>query len=449
MATNPPVTDARVISATTDRLFETVEGLFGRPLTAPERLSFTTRLAGISTAAVAPGDLITADLFNAMRADINDLALRLAALEGAGAAPVLVRVEPGGIDIPVASLVTLIGSGLRPDFADTQVLMDNVVVLDNATMSAFNVESDDTRLIFAVPNRFTGLPRPVSIRVRSNGATSNALTVRIAPEAIFQSGTVDVLTPTDAIGTIIAGRAEPYILNWTVISRTRLPATYSFNPVLRDVTGASEAAWTAGITLSETGPIELQPFAPRVIRMSVRVPAAAVSAKLSLRAATASNTIERTGSAVDFIAGSAPEVSDPRVRVALRPVPMLFQGAPNPLAAVSGGGLAMRPGASSVVPVEFSFPTSDASAAGEFRYRARVEGQTARWTLGAPTPTGQTAAVGNAPQWTVPITSASSGGANVDTTTVSFLVIYAERFAGGAVTPNLTSFIRIPITGRV
>jgi hypothetical protein len=109
----------------------------------------------------------------------------------------------------------------------------------------------------------------------------------------------------------------------------------------------------------------------------------------------------------------------------------------------------MRPGASSVIPLEFGFPTSDASAAGEYRYRARVEGQTSRWTLGAPNPAGQSAVVGNAPQWTVPITSASSGGGSVDTTTVSFLVIYAERFAGGAATPNLTSFIRIPITGRV
>jgi hypothetical protein len=234
-----------------------------------------------------------------------------------------------------------------------------------------------------------------------------------------------------------------------VISRTRLPATYSFSTVLRDITGASEAAWAAGITLSETGPVELQPFTPRVITMTVRVPAAAVSAKLALRAATAGNTIEKTGSAVDFVSGAAPEVSDPRVRVALRPIPPLFQGALNPLASVGSGALAMRPGASSVVPLEFSFPTSDATAAGEYRYRARVEGQTGRWTLGPPSTPGQAAVIGNAPTWTVPITSASSGAGSVDTTTVSFLVFYAERFASGADEPNLTSFVRIPITGRV
>ena len=70
MATNPPPTTTRVISATTDRLFATVESLLGRALTDSERLSFTTRLAGLNTTAVAPGDLITADLFKIGRAHV-------------------------------------------------------------------------------------------------------------------------------------------------------------------------------------------------------------------------------------------------------------------------------------------------------------------------------------------------------------------------------------------
>ena len=101
MASNPPNTDPRVISATTDRLFETVEGLLGRPLNAAERLSFTTRLASINTSAVAPGDLISADLFNALRADINDLAVRLALVEDSirstASPPLISRIEPAGL----------------------------------------------------------------------------------------------------------------------------------------------------------------------------------------------------------------------------------------------------------------------------------------------------------------------------------------------------------------
>jgi hypothetical protein len=261
----------------------------------------------------------------------------------------------------------------------------------------------------------------------------------------FQSGSVYVAPLTDPIDTIVAGRSDPYLLRWTVISRTRLPATYRFNPVVWDIRGASENLWNAGITLSDVGPVELQPFAPRVITMSVRVPAAAVSARLSLRAASADNSLQAIASAVDLIAGAAPEVSDPRVLVRLQTIPARFQGAANPLAATACEGLTMRPSASSEIPFEFSFPTNDASAPGSYRYRARVEGQTARWTLGAPNPTGQDVVVlGNAPAFRVPITST----ALVDTSTTSFIVVYAERFVGGATEPTLRSLVRIPIVGR-
>lgn len=81
MPYDPLDTNPLIISASTGQLFKTVEGLLGRTLNDSERLSFTTRLAGINTTLVAPGDLITADLFNALRADINDLSIRLAKLE--------------------------------------------------------------------------------------------------------------------------------------------------------------------------------------------------------------------------------------------------------------------------------------------------------------------------------------------------------------------------------
>ena len=448
MATNPPATDARVISATTEHVFETVEALFGRPLTEAERLSFTTRLAGINTTAVAPGDLITADLFNALRADLNSLALRLATLEGSSGGPVISRVEPAGLDIPVGSLLTIIGERLAPDSARTVVLFDDVAIVDNASMSAFNIESTDSRLIFPVPNRFTGLPRLATVRVRVGTATSNALTVRLAPEAIVQSGNVVVQAPTDVLGTIVAGRPTPYVLRWTVIGRTRLPATYSFTTSVTDVVGATEALWRSGITLSETGPIELQPFQPRVITMSVLVPTGATAANLSLRAATSDQSLANGGSPIAFITGIAPEISDPRGLVVVRAIPPNFSGAPNPLAAqLVGGipGLAMQSNAVSEIPMELSFPTSDPAAAGDYRFRARVEGQTARWTVGTLIPPGQAGAVlGNAPRFRVPITSS----ADVDTSTTSFIVVYAEKFVGGAVEPALRSFVRIPIVGR-
>ena len=146
----------------------------------------------------------------------------------------------------------------------------------------------------------------------------------------FQSGNVYVAPLTDPIDPIVAGRRDPYLLRGTVISRTRLPATDRFNPVLWDISGASRDLWNAGITLSEAGPVALQPFAPRVITMSVRVPAGAVSARLSLRAASADNSLQSIASAADLITGAAPDgVRPPRARpAAIHPGPVAGRGQP-------------------------------------------------------------------------------------------------------------------------
>jgi hypothetical protein len=361
---------------------------------------------------------------------------------------VISRVEPAGLDIPVGSLLTIVGERLAPDSARTVVLFDDIAVVDNASMSAFNIESTDSRLIFPVPNRFTGLPRLATVRVRVGTATSNALTVRLAPEVIFQSGNVVVEAPTDVLGTIVAGRPTPYVLRWPVISRTRLPATYSFTTSVTDVVGASEALWRSGITLSETGPVEMQPFIRRFVTMNVLVPTGATSANISLRAANADQSLANGGSPIAFITGSAPEISDTRGLVAVRTIPPNFSGAPNPLAAqLVGGlpGLAMQPNAVSEIPMELSFPTNDPTATGDYRFRARVEGQTARWTVGTLIPPGQAGVVlGNAPRFRVPITSS----AVADTSTTSFIVVYAEKFVSGATQPAFSSYVRIPIVGR-
>jgi phycocyanin alpha chain len=81
MPSDLPNSDPGVISAPIGLLLETVEDVMRRSLSPSERLSISSRLAAINTRPVAPGDLITADLFNAMRADLNNLALRLARLE--------------------------------------------------------------------------------------------------------------------------------------------------------------------------------------------------------------------------------------------------------------------------------------------------------------------------------------------------------------------------------
>lgn len=360
--------------------------------------------------------------------------------------PVISRIEPAGIDIPGGSLLTIVGQRLAPDNPRTVVLLDDVVV-DNAFNLGFNQESTDSRLIFPVPNRFVG-PTLVTVRVRVGTATSNALTVRIVPKVESQGGNVVVTGPAnDGLGTIVPGRPTPYVLRWTVVSRTNLPATYHFTPSVTNVVGATEAQWRSGITLSETGPIQLEPFQARIIAMNVLVPVGATSAYVSLRAASADQSLANGGSPIAFVAGSVPEISEPRAVVNVRTIPPNFGGAPNPIAArwVDGlPGLAMQPNAVSEIPMEVSF-INDPTLVGDYRFRVRVEGDTARWTVGTPLPTGQAGvAIPSAPRFRLPITSSPVA----DTSTTSHIVVYAEKFVDGAAQPVLSSFMRIPIVGQ-
>jgi hypothetical protein len=360
--------------------------------------------------------------------------------------PVISRIEPAGIDVPTGSLLTIVGQRLAPDNSRTVVLLDDVVV-DNAFNLGFNQESTDSRLIFPVPNRFVG-PTLVTVRVRVGTATSNALTVRIVPKVESQGGNVVVTGPAnDGLGTIVPGRPTPYVLRWTVASLTNLPATYHFTPSVTNVVGATEAQWRSGITLSETGPIQLQPYQARIVAMNVLVPVGATSAYVSLRAASADQSLDSAGSPIAFVAGSVPEISEPRAVVNVRTIPPNFGGAPNPIAhrRVDGlRGLAMQPNAVAEIPMELSFPGNDPTAVGDYRFRVRVEGETGRWTVGTLVPTGGAGVLGNAPRFRVPITSS----AVADTSTTSHIVVYAEKFVGDAAQPVLSSFVRIPIVGR-
>jgi hypothetical protein len=171
MPTNQSATDAGVISATSERLFQTVEALFGRPLTDAERLSFTTQLAGLSFATVQPGDLITADLFNSLRADLNDLATRLAIVEQGSSGPVISRAEPAR-EIEVGGVLTLVGSGFDPATAPSP-LANTRVVLGGIVITQFEPGSGNNRLILRVPESFTLLPLDVEAVVRV-GATSSS-----------------------------------------------------------------------------------------------------------------------------------------------------------------------------------------------------------------------------------------------------------------------------------
>ena len=132
-------------------LFEAVGDL----LTDAQRAELTAQLTSLSPAGVAPGDLITADMFNAMINNINDLLARVAALEGATGGPVITGVTPSNQPILTTTLMSIVGRNF--DIEPNR----NVVKLGEATINQFRIGSNDTVLTFTVPAIFTGLPKTV------------------------------------------------------------------------------------------------------------------------------------------------------------------------------------------------------------------------------------------------------------------------------------------------
>lgn len=291
MASNPPKTDARVISATTDRLFETVEGLLGRPLTDAERLSFTTRLASINTSAVAPGDLITADLFNALRADINDLAMRLALVEdgvrSTPSAPIITRIEPAGLRS--GEEMTVFGRNLTP----ARLMLITVGGIDVPLRRILS--GGDTVLVFPCP-AIPGLPTtgaPVPVRIANGageavqlfvirGATSDVLVTG------FAFGKPGLLLPSGgALPAAVAANTD-YQLVYTINASSSRAETFAVSAALT----TASSGWTASIAPGgETIQVPQTVAAvARTVRVQVRTGASgSANVRLRVRGTTDAN----------------------------------------------------------------------------------------------------------------------------------------------------------------
>ena len=99
-----------------------------------QRTALFEQLIGLRPAAVAPGDLITADLFNRVLSDVNDLARRVAVLEGGSDTvphrPVITQIVPQLVK--TGQEFTVFGENLtagllsRIDVDDTNVPLDRI-----------------------------------------------------------------------------------------------------------------------------------------------------------------------------------------------------------------------------------------------------------------------------------------------------------------------------------
>jgi hypothetical protein len=424
------------MTATLSEILDAVGSL----LTEDQKDQLAAQLIGSQLKLVQPGDLITADYFNNITANIADLAIRVSALEGVTGGPVIDHIEPQGIDLSVGSLMTIVGQNFHPGNSDT------IAYIDTVAISAFNLGSDPNRLIFTVPDSFAQLPRVAQVKVKVGDATSNSVSVGIEPEVQTQSGVLAVKSVGPALGTITIGTT--YSIVWQVIPAAKLPGNYTFTPLVTDVNGATLKAWTDNIQVGQPGPIQIAPGIPLLVTMTIKVPANAVSANISLAGTSDDAIVKGAASPIAFIIGAQAEQSDDRAAVKLQAIPPIFNGSPNTLkgATISGvSGVTLPKSAASELPLELSIKAGDPSAQGFYKFRVVVEGETARWTVGTPNPVSQANVTSaNRPTIKIPIQSTSVA----DTTTVSNIVVYAEKYTNqGDPQPAFKSFVRFPIKG--
>lgn len=430
MTTQQTITGAEI--GLLSYLFEAVGDL----LTDAQRQELTDQLTSLRPAGVAPGDLITAELFNAMLNNINDLLARVAVLEGAEGGPVIVRIDPEGIDKPTGSRITIIGSNFRPDDISTTVSFGNIVVSD------FFPESNSTRIELPVPVGFVNLPQNVPVTVTIAGRQSNSVQIRVVAPTLTPSGTIMMRHRGDPVPEVVAG--ADLTLNWRLISQLNVARSFDLIPLISNVTGGANAqAWRDAIEFSVPTPVALEPGQTLDFSTTIAVPNNAGSADLTMRAESTLGSFNDNATLMTLTVGDEPDVSNNNASVSVRAFPLIPELRFSALTIDGSQVSAFKMQAQETIMLPMQLSTI-AGGAGFYKFRASVEGQTARWIVSAVTAPLSVGANVTVP-FDIPITS----GASTDTTTVSFITIFADRFETAASpTPTFTSFERFPIVGR-
>lgn len=246
-------------------------------LTQASKDALKAQLNILNPAGVAPGDLITADLFNRMLSDIEDLMTRVAALEEAGddtvKAPRIIRFEPS--IVRTGSQFAVIGEGLNPAHIQ-QILIENSFV----PTGSIKAGSTATRLLLDAP-AILSLPSaggPVILSMTNAAGTAEGSYTQLPGVAANIQANIGFvpqgLTPNEAI-----------VANKVYTARIELDIHSSHDETF-DVAAAFD---TAGWQIQSVNPASVTVTAQsandghkQVIEIGLRTGASG-SAKLSLR----------------------------------------------------------------------------------------------------------------------------------------------------------------------
>jgi hypothetical protein len=292
-------TDPGTISIPMSSVLDALEGI----LTEAERAQLFEQLIGLRPDTVAPGDLITAELFNQVRSDINGLLARVATLEGAAGGPVIESLDPSS-NVAVNSLLAVNGSNfnIEPNF--------NIVRIGDKAITQFREESSPTQLLFPVPDLFSNLPQTLPVRVETGGRTSNVMQITIQEEDKIQKGKFEfgpaVVPPGDV------EENKTVAITWEVQAITMYDDNVALALIVGDAVGTSAAAWLNQLSFQPAAPVAILAGKSKQVTANVRVPLNAKSAKISLKVTSADGHVSNISDAVAIEVGKEVALSSPK-----------------------------------------------------------------------------------------------------------------------------------------
>ncbi len=387
-----------------------------------------------------PGDIITSDFINGMRADIAGLQARVAKLESSastGPMPEILDLNPRD-EVEAGQVVEIIGRNLPSEPTGTSVDFDGHPVTRYFSATG-------TSLVVGVPLGISGLPKPVTITVRNLDQSATA-TIRVVAEKPKPQGQAVITDNTGDLGQIDIG--ETYTFVFQLDSQTTIPEIYRLSMEFTDAVGATSQAWrsNAQITFPDGRSIpqelEVSPTAPVVIHITVEVPGGAVSVNLSLGAEPQTNPIlPISGSTVFIEIGQQQPVNDSRTTFTL--------GALGPFAnarraAIDGRqGYEVRYNNGELITVTARF-----TAAGRYEYSHELEANPGNvWAITNFNPSSPTGEIVNSEEdISLRLTLNSSGGQPGQHPERAYLRIMARRTDSDAIGTFL-SWLRFPIQG--
>jgi hypothetical protein len=278
---------------------------------------------------VNPGDLIKSQQWNAIVDALNDLTLRVTALESStGAKTVsIISVKSDTSPIRIGSRVTVTGTG----FAVPAALNNVTIGTTTINPASFTFASDATHLIFDVPP-IPGLSPGgtlVTITV-TNGNGSGSGQFMLSPLQAVPTGNIQVFYSSapvmPALEPLITAHRS-YVFTYTIRTSVDLTATYSVVPSLlgqpwaADLLEDTSDVPRPSLNISINGGMNVD----TVVRILVTVPPGTAASEVGTLvlnvgppATLGTNILPGSSSPIAIAVGSQPPTPETRARITLR-----------------------------------------------------------------------------------------------------------------------------------